>query len=79
MFFIVASMLLTPNASLIPAVAVDSNLENSVISANADDSTDAKIQWFSTWQQGLAEADKTGRPILLVAAAPQCQGVPGVW
>lgn len=39
----------------------------------------AKIQWFGTWAQGLAEAGRTGRPILLTSAAPQCHGVPGLW
>jgi hypothetical protein len=37
------------------------------------------IAWFGTWQQGLAEAKRTGRPILLMSATPQCHGVPGVW
>ena len=38
-----------------------------------------KIAWFGTWQGGLAEARRTGRPILLVSAAPQCHSVPGIW
>jgi hypothetical protein len=37
------------------------------------------ISWFGTWQDGLAEARRTGRPILLVAGAPQCHGVSGYW
>jgi len=37
------------------------------------------IAWFGTWQQGLAEAKRTGKPILLLSATPQCHGVPGVW
>jgi hypothetical protein len=37
------------------------------------------IQWFATWQSGLKEAQRSGRPILLVSAAPHCAGVPGVW
>jgi hypothetical protein len=37
------------------------------------------IQWFATWESGLREAKRTGRPILLVSAAPHCAGVPGVW
>ncbi len=37
------------------------------------------IQWFSTWQSAKAEAARTGRPILLVAAAPHCAGIPGIW
>ena len=38
-----------------------------------------KIAWHGTWQAGLAEAERTGKPILLVSAAPQCHNVPGVW
>jgi hypothetical protein len=37
------------------------------------------IQWFATWQSGLAEAHRTGKPILLVSAAPHCAGVSGIW
>ncbi len=41
--------------------------------------TDAGIAWFGSWQAGLAEAKRTDRPILLMSAAPQCHGVPGMW
>ncbi|MCH2184213.1 MAG: thioredoxin family protein, partial [Mariniblastus sp.] len=34
-----------------------------------------KIAWHGTWQGGLAEAKRTGKPILLVSAAPQCHNV----
>lgn len=37
------------------------------------------IAWFGVWSDALAEAQRTNRPILLMAAAPSCQGVPGVW
>ena len=37
------------------------------------------IQWFTTWEAGKAEAARTGRPILLVSAAPHCAGVSGIW
>ena len=37
------------------------------------------IQWFTTWESGRAEAGRTGRPILLVSAAPHCAGVSGIW
>lgn len=37
------------------------------------------IQWFAVWEQARAEAARTGRPILLFSAAPQCHGVPGIW
>jgi len=38
-----------------------------------------QIAWFGTWKGGLAEAQRTGKPILLISAAPQCHNVPGVW
>lgn len=38
-----------------------------------------RITWFGTWEAGLQQARQTGRPILLVAAAPQCHGVSGIW
>jgi hypothetical protein len=37
------------------------------------------IQWFATLESGLRVARQGGRPILLVAAAPHCAGVPGIW
>ncbi len=39
----------------------------------------AGIQWFAIWESGLREARRTGRPILLVSAAPHCAGVSGIW
>jgi Spy/CpxP family protein refolding chaperone len=37
------------------------------------------IQWFATLESARAEARRTGRPILLVSAAPHCSGVSGIW
>ncbi|HEY9712194.1 MAG TPA: hypothetical protein V6C72_01915 [Chroococcales cyanobacterium] len=37
------------------------------------------IGWIPTWSQAVAEARRTNKPILLVAAAPSCGNVPGVW
>src|SRR5439155_5704220 len=38
------------------------------------------IAWFGTWKGALAEAQRSGRPILLLAAAPQCAGgISGLW
>ncbi len=37
------------------------------------------IAWHGTWKGGLAEAQRTGKPILLVSGVPQCHNVPGVW
>jgi hypothetical protein len=39
----------------------------------------AGIQWFATWAAARAEAVRTGKPILLVSAAPHCAGVSGIW
>ena len=41
--------------------------------------TSGGIAWYATLDSGLREAKRTGRPILLVAAAPHCAGVSGIW
>ena len=46
--------------------------------ANAGMIPDA-IAWYTELDAGLAEAKQTGKPILLMSAAPSCGGVPGVW
>lgn len=50
-------------------------------SAFAQDSQkiEPRIAWYGTLKSGLAEAERSGRPILLVAAAPHCSGVSGIW
>lgn len=40
---------------------------------------DERIAWFGTWEEGLAEAQRTGRPILILSAAPHCHNVSGMW
>ena len=38
------------------------------------------IGWYGTWKGALAEAQRSGRPILLLSAAPQCAGgISGLW
>jgi hypothetical protein len=37
------------------------------------------IQWFGTWEGGKRAASASGKPILLVSAAPHCAGVSGTW
>ena len=37
------------------------------------------IQWFATWESGKREAERSGRPIMLVSAAPHAGGVSGCW
>ena len=39
----------------------------------------AGVAWWGTWQGALTEAKRSGKPILLLSAAPQCHGVPGIW
>ena len=35
--------------------------------------------WFGRLEDARVEAARTGRPILLMSAAPQCSGAPGMW
>ncbi len=37
------------------------------------------IAWYGVLTEGLAEAKRTGKPILFITAAAQCRGVPGMW
>lgn len=37
------------------------------------------IAWYGVLEDGFEEADRTGKPILLITAAAQCSGVPGIW
>ena len=37
------------------------------------------IAWYGTWEQGKMEAARSGKPIMLLSAAPQCKGVSGIW
>jgi hypothetical protein len=37
------------------------------------------IAWFATLDPALAEAKRTGKPILLLSAAPHCHDVSGIW
>jgi len=38
-----------------------------------------KIAWYGTLDGGLAEAERSHRPILLTSGAPHCHSVSGVW
>ena len=48
-------------------------------SAQSGNGLPAGIVWYGVLQDGLEQARKTERPILLLSAAPQCAGVPGMW
>ncbi|MEM7455622.1 MAG: hypothetical protein AAF456_14815 [Planctomycetota bacterium] len=39
----------------------------------------AGIVWYGKLSDGLEVARATQKPILLVSAAPQCAGIPGMW
>ena len=61
-------------------LAVASSLVSAQTPAVAEKPTAAAaIQWYATWDSGLAAAKATGRPILLVSAAPHCHEAPGIW
>ena len=38
-----------------------------------------RIAWYATWERAKSEAERTGRPILLVSAAPHCHTISGIW
>lgn len=38
-----------------------------------------RIAWYGTLNQARSEAKRTGRPILLLSAAPHCHLTPGIW
>jgi hypothetical protein len=46
---------------------------------HAEENPAPRIAWYGNLADGLAEAKRSGRPILLVSGAPACLGVPGVW
>jgi hypothetical protein len=37
------------------------------------------IVWYGTLREGVKEAKRTNRPILLISAAPHCHNVSGIW
>ncbi|MDE0957363.1 MAG: hypothetical protein OSB12_01870 [Planctomycetota bacterium] len=39
----------------------------------------AGVAWWGTWEGASVEARRSGKPILLLSAAPQCHGIPGIW
>jgi hypothetical protein len=47
--------------------------------ASAQEEPAPKIAWYGTWVSGFAAAKRAQKPILLVAAAPHCRDVPGMW
>ncbi|GEM_PF-1060654 len=50
-----------------------------LVFSNAAVAANDGIGWIPTWQQAIAEARQTNKPIMLMAGAPACAGVPGTW
>ena len=48
-------------------------------SESGDEGIPSGIVWYGVLNDGIAEAKATGKPIMLLSAAPQCAGVPGMW
>lgn len=40
---------------------------------------EAGVDWYVTWDTGLAEAKRSNRPIFFMSAATQCSGISGVF
>jgi hypothetical protein len=50
-----------------------------ILLMSVQDGGKESIAWYGTWERGARVAKATNRPILLIAAAPQCHGVSGLW
>lgn len=37
------------------------------------------INWYPSFDQGMAMARKLNKPVLLVSAAPHCRNISGMW
>jgi hypothetical protein len=46
---------------------------------SSDEGLPSGIVWYGVLDDGIAEAKASGKPIMLLSAAPQCAGVPGMW
>lgn len=80
LFLIFAASLLAGQSAMSQAVSEKSVAEKPVFPvAETRTGEEASIQWFATLDRGLAEAKRTGKPILFVSAAPHCAGVSGMW
>ncbi len=49
------------------------------LGANPQPIGEAGIAWYTTWETGLAEAQRSQRPIFFMAAAATCSGISGVF
>ena len=65
------------NVSVISILAILLWAPTNTMACESD--KEAGIQWYGTLDGGMEEAKKTGLPILLMSAAPQCHNISGVW
>ncbi|HIG06215.1 MAG TPA: hypothetical protein EYQ08_10900 [Planctomycetes bacterium] len=63
-------------ASQVPGVKTDSPADSP---ADFRSQYPAGVAWWGTWEGATGEARRSGKPILLLSAAPQCHGIPGIW
>lgn len=75
---------MSTRTTVLAAATLAASLFLSAVPASAGDTkaeaaTKPGIQWFATWEQAKAEAERTGRPILFTSAAPHCRNVSGMW
>ena len=75
-YFLTVELTMKATQSLIAAVFLGAI---ALVTAQEDSGKQGKIAWHGTWKGGLAEAQRTGKPILLISGVPQCHSVPGVW
>ncbi len=50
-----------------------------VVGKNPQAVGEAGVNWYVTWETGLAEAKRSNRPIFFMSAATQCSGISGVF
>ena len=49
------------------------------VKVNPQDVGEQGVAWYATWDNALAEAKRSNRPIFFMSAAAQCSGVSGVF
>ena len=70
---------ITPAVPAMPAAFALQSAQQTPHASETTQQDPARIQWFGTLEQGLAEAKRTNRPLLMTAAAPACGGIAGMW
>ena len=73
------AMGLTLGCMLAASLAQAQPVRPSQLGASRLDIGEPGIAWYTTWETAEAEAKRSGRPIMFVAAATVCGGVSGVF